>query len=724
MKKFLAPVLALIVLARAGFPALTGPYLGQKRPGPMPEIFAPEIVSLGFHEHNIAISPDGKEIFFVAASADFSRYLIMTTRLEPGGWTMPDVAPFSGGRNDGAPAFSPDGKRLYFSSRRPHPAGGASVDDFDIWYVERKDDSWTSPTNLGGPVNSIQNEVNPSVASDGTIYFQRIAKLGTLDWDLYWAPLRNSAYDPPEKLPAPVNTAANEAGPFIAPDGSYLLFQSNRPGSYGIMDIYVTYRTKSNGWSDPVNLGEKVNSPYSDWGPVVSPDGQYLFFSSFRNIQPIAADSPAYLEYLKSRLGTPMPGKGTLYWMGAEVLEALRPNDRTEAAGPQSKIGTDLPARLTREIPRLMTEAGIPGLSIAVIRRGEIFWSGYFGVRSRGTSDCVDENTMFEAASITKTVTAYAAMRLMEQGRLDLDKPLHLYFPGKEYPFLAADPRYKKITARLVLTHTTGLPNWGSTLLWEPGTRYGYSGQGFEYLGLAIEAISGLPLQEFTDREIFKPLGMTRASYVWNEVYAATGASGHDHLGKNNGLRKNTEASGGATLLTTARDYAIFLCALLNDRGLKKETIAAMISPQVRATKRGPGETPPYDHISWGWGWGVQPGVDGYGFWHWGDNYDLVSYTTAYKQLKEGLVYFANSENGLSIAKALTALVFEDPQYSLGWLGYETYDDPHRVTRFSVEKAFIEGGKDSGLQKLREARATVPGAFDENRLTGIAGYQR
>ena len=323
---------------QGGFPALIGPYLGQKRPGSTPEIFVPGIVSLGFHEHNIAISPDGKEIFFVAASSDFSRYLIMTTRLETGGWTRPEVAPFSGGRNDGAPAFSPDGKRLYFSSRRLHPAGGASADDFDIWFVERKDDSWTSPTNLGGPVNSGQNEVNPSVASDGTIYFQRIAKLGTLDWDLYRAPLKNGVDDPPERLPAPVNTDANEAGPFIAPDGSYLLFQSNRPGSYGVMDIYVTFRTKSNGWSEPVNLGEKVNSPYSDWGPVVSPDGQYLFFSSFRNVRPIAPESPAYLEYMKSRLGTPQPGKGTLYWMGATIIDVLRPKARTSHVWTETSV--------------------------------------------------------------------------------------------------------------------------------------------------------------------------------------------------------------------------------------------------------------------------------------------------------------------------------------------------------------------------------------------------
>ncbi len=313
---------AVIGSPPSDFPILKGPYLGQREPGPAPEMFAPGILSLGFHEHNIAISPDGNEIFFVAAAPDFSRYLILTTRLKNGAWTMPEVAPFSGGRNDGAPAFSPDGHRLYFSSRRPHPAGGASADDFDIWYVKRRGDSWTEAMNLGGPVNSGQNEVNPSVASDGTIVFQRAEKLG-LQWDLYMSSAKSGTFGVPEKLPSPVNTEANEAGPFIAPDGSYLLFQSNRLGSFGIMDIYVTFRTEGGGWTDPVNLGEKINSRYSDWGPVVSPDGKYLFFSSFRNIEPIATASRGYLEYLTARLGTPSPGKGTLYWVEAKVIETI-----------------------------------------------------------------------------------------------------------------------------------------------------------------------------------------------------------------------------------------------------------------------------------------------------------------------------------------------------------------------------------------------------------------
>ncbi len=375
---------------------------------------------------------------------------------------------------------------------------------------------------------------------------------------------------------------------------------------------------------------------------------------------------------------------------------------------------------LEREIPKIMEAANVPGLSIAVIRDGQIFWTGAFGVQNRNTNIPVGENTMFEAASLTKTVTAYAALRLVERGELDLDRPLFEYFPNHEYKKLAGDERYKQLTARLVLTHTTGLPNWGSKLIREPGKQYGYSGEGFLYLGRTIEQISGMALQEFAQKEIFEPLGMTHTSYVWNEVYEENGASGHDRHGVAHQKRKNTVPNGGASLLTTAHDYATFISAILNNQGLKEETIDQMISPQVKATKWGKDELD--EHIYWGWGWGVQPGSVGYGFWHWGDNGDLRAYTVAYKDRGDGLVYFSNSNNGLSIAKSIVALAMDDPQWAFGWLDYKQYDDPERVASLSVEKAFLEEGKEAGLPKIQEVRTNLPDLFKEEFLTEMAQY--
>lgn len=321
---FLISVFSIAQQTTPEFPKLTGPYLGQKPPGTEPEIFAPGIISLGFHENGMAVSPDGNEIFFVAASSDFSKYMIMHTRLENGIWSMPSVAPFSGLYTDFSPAFSPGGNRLYFSSNRPLMDNGEPKKDFDIWYIERSGDSWTMPKNIGAPINTSGNEVNPSFMSDGTMVFQYIEKLGSLKWDIYIAHFENGSYSTPQPFPAPINTDLNEAGPFIAPDGSYLLFNTNRSKNPFMMEIYISFKTKDGRWTEPQRAISKAGGAFGDFGPVISPDGKYLFFSSFRNMEPIEPKSKTYFEAMKNALGTPQTGKGTIYWVDAKIIEELK----------------------------------------------------------------------------------------------------------------------------------------------------------------------------------------------------------------------------------------------------------------------------------------------------------------------------------------------------------------------------------------------------------------
>jgi CubicO group peptidase (beta-lactamase class C family) len=373
---------------------------------------------------------------------------------------------------------------------------------------------------------------------------------------------------------------------------------------------------------------------------------------------------------------------------------------------------------LETEIPKLMEAADIPGLSMAVIQDGEIFWSGAFGVRSRETNEPVDENTIFEAASLTKTVTAAAALKLVERGELDLDTPLSEYLP---YPRLAGDERYKKITARHVLTHTTGLPNWGNKLLREPGELYGYSGEGFLYLGRTIGKLTGMTLEEFARQEIFEPLGMSRTSYVTNELYATTGASGHDRHGFTNPLRQRTDPNGGASLISTVNDYATFLCAIMNDQILKPETIAMMLTPHVKATSRREEGTID-EYVSWGFGWGIQPGNTENGFWHWGDNGDLRAFTVSYKGRKEGLVIFANSENFFTIAESLISLVIDDPQHAFGWLTYKSLEEMENDPSMKVEGLFIDGDIDTGLRIIEEMKIQDPESFKTRDLNNMARY--
>ena len=379
----------------------------------------------------------------------------------------------------------------------------------------------------------------------------------------------------------------------------------------------------------------------------------------------------------------------------------------------------DLGSTLEKEIPKLMEMANIPGMSIAVIRDGKIFWSGAFGLRNRETNEPVDENTIFEAASLTKTITAAAALKLVERGKLDLDKALAEYLP---YPKLSGDERYKKITARHVLTHTTGLPNWGNRLIREPGELYGYSGEGFLYLGRTIEKITGLSLEEFAKKEIFQPLGMSRTSYIWNDIFAENISAGHDRHGFASQRGRQTEPNGGASLLTTARDYATFLCSIMDNQVLEQKTIDMMLTPHVRVTKRRDSKNELDEHVSWGFGWGIQSGNTENGFWHWGDNGQLRAYTVSYRERKEGLVFFANSENLFLIAEPLISLVLDDPQHAFNWLTYKRLSDPEWAAIMALEKTFLEEGKNAGLEKMEEVMNQYPKSLEIQDLSRMAQY--
>lgn len=372
---------------------------------------------------------------------------------------------------------------------------------------------------------------------------------------------------------------------------------------------------------------------------------------------------------------------------------------------------------LDEEIPELMSKSHVPGLSIAVIKGGNIVWTGAYGFRSSETREPVDEDTMFEAASLSKPVTAYTVLRLVDRGVMALDTPLADYYP---YEKLAGDDRYKKLTARIVLTHTTGLPNWGTRFLREPGERFGYSGEGFLYLGRTAEKLTGLTLDELARREVFDPLGMDHTSYVWNESYDHNGACGHDRHGQANTKRKNTESNGGASLLTTARDYAAFISAIMNGRGLSQATIRHMISPHVKAEDRGPKDI--QEKISWGWGWGVMPAESGSAFWHWGNNGDLRGYAVAYPESGDGVVFFANSENLFVISESIVSEIIKEKQWAFDWLEIERLGDPLWTAKQEIEEAFLAEDSEAGMKKFNAVREAQPDLLNERHILDMAYF--
>jgi CubicO group peptidase (beta-lactamase class C family) len=400
----------------------------------------------------------------------------------------------------------------------------------------------------------------------------------------------------------------------------------------------------------------------------------------------------------------------TITALGLIALCALAP----EASAQQAKLES--------EIPRLMQAAEIPGLSVAVIESGEPAWWKGFGVKDAETGEPVDEFTIFEAASLSKPVVAYGVLRMASRGEFDLDEPL---WNTLAYERLEHDERSRELTARMVLTHTTGLPNWGGTPLEfnrDPGDSWGYSGEGFVYLQRTLEKKTGLPLNEIVAREVFDPLGMHSSSFVWTDAYDSLSATPHDLLGQATRKGRPDDANGAASLHTTAREYALFIAAVLRGEGLSPELAAEMIAPHVQVGERG--DEAAEEYLFWGLGIGVQEGERGRAVWHWGDNGNFRCYVIAYPQDGRGIVYFTNSFNGLSVAGDLVSLEVEDTHWAVAWLDYWPYDKRQRLARIQLRRTLLNDGLDEALRVYDQLSSESAEVAEELPNLGAFAVQR
>ena len=296
------PALIILILlficnlhAQHDFPILKGPYLGQKPPGMTPEIFAPGILSTEGNEFNAVFTPSGESVYFTVTKDDGQD--IMVIKKKNGKWQQRELASFSSTFRDVDPFITSDGKKLFFSSNRPK--NGINLqDDCDFWFVEKMESGeWSEAQHLDYPCTPNLHDFYYVSSHDGSIYFS-IFNNGK--GDLYFTS-KKSAKNVPIRLDEPINTEHNEHDPFIAPDGSYLIFTSDRPGGLGSADLYICFRNEDNSWSAPVNMGKTINSEEYDYCPILSPDEKYFFFSSYRT------------------------GNGDIYWVDAKIIEELKP---------------------------------------------------------------------------------------------------------------------------------------------------------------------------------------------------------------------------------------------------------------------------------------------------------------------------------------------------------------------------------------------------------------
>lgn len=309
-----------------GFPELSGPYLGQAAPGQTPGIFAPGVVSTVYGgEWSTAFTPDGREYFFGLVTEDQS--FIVHMKEEDGRWTEPALADFSGAYDDFDFTMSPDGNRLYFTSSRPAEGSGPAIESPDIWYVNRTDSGWGEPVRFPEPVNTPDRELYPSESRDGFIYFFSSRPGGFGGSDIYRAAIVEDGFAAPENLGPMVNSEAGEGDPCISPDGDYIVFSSRREEGLGDGDLYVSFKLDDGTWSKARNLGNAVNTEHLEFCPSVSRDGKFLFFTSNR---PKPPKMPEFASTVREELGvTPSTTRPDIdiYWVEVSVIEDLRPSN-------------------------------------------------------------------------------------------------------------------------------------------------------------------------------------------------------------------------------------------------------------------------------------------------------------------------------------------------------------------------------------------------------------
>lgn len=368
-----------------------------------------------------------------------------------------------------------------------------------------------------------------------------------------------------------------------------------------------------------------------------------------------------------------------------------------------------------QDIEQLIADAEIAGLAVAVIQDGEIEEILAAGVRSTETDPPITEETVFEAESLSKPVVAWVALRLIEEGVLDLDQPLAEIAPWSD---AASDIRYERITTRMVLSHTSGFPNFrtpgGSlSILYEPGAFFTYSGEGFLFLQHVMEAATYSSLEELAQKYVFEPFAMTSSSFIWQSDFGSRIAVGHTDMGIALDKFVPQAANAAIGLHTTVGDYARFLISVMSSDVLGRRLSRELDLAQVDAL----------DGIFWGLGFGIQPTMDGSALWEWGDNAGYKSFAYLEPEAESGFVMLSNSANGMLVLHEVFEEVVGGPQTAVRWLNYERFDDPVYQLGRRLHYSMIGGGIDSVRTDYEAAKADLPTeAFVEEALNAL-GYR-
>jgi CubicO group peptidase (beta-lactamase class C family) len=355
---------------------------------------------------------------------------------------------------------------------------------------------------------------------------------------------------------------------------------------------------------------------------------------------------------------------------------------------------------LNAKIEYLMKTAKVSGLAVSIFNNNKPIFSKTYGLADVQHKIAFQQTSIVYGASFSKTVFAYIAMQFVQEKVIDLDKPLIEYLAKslpdyiikgkrKGYQDLKDDERYKKITARMCLSHTTGFPNWRwfeadkkIKIKFDPGTRYSYSGEGLYLLQFVIEQITGKDYETISQERVFKPLGMTNTSQIWQTRFDSNICYGHNANGEPYELNKWKDANAGGSMSTTLEDFTKFYTALINSKGLSKNGFKEMTSPQIRIKSRsqfGPFakvDSTDNDNIqlSYGLGVGVFKTPFGSAFFKEGHDDGWGHYSICFPDKKVAVVIMTNNDNGESIFKEFLEYSVGDIFTPWRWENYTPYD--------------------------------------------------
>ncbi len=342
---------------------------------------------------------------------------------------------------------------------------------------------------------------------------------------------------------------------------------------------------------------------------------------------------------------------------------------------------SELKLNFLEKVPVWMAENHVPAVGIGLIEKGKIKYVKVFGKLQKGLP--APDNSIFNVASITKTIVTMLTFKLVEIGQWNLDEPLSNYWID---PDVVNDPLHEKITTRHVLIHQTGFVNWRyehptKKLVFDfaPGTKYQYSGEGFEYLRHALEHKFKKPIEKLSDSLLFESLGMKDTRHSWdNTIDESRFAAWHDAEGKKYEFSYKTGVSAANNLLTTVEDYCKFGSFVINGAGLSSTLFNEMVSPQSNIQ----------EHRAQGLGWFILQGLPNgeYAIFHAGGNPGVKTMAVFMPKSKRGVVVFTNGENGNTIYNNVIKEVFD-----IGERIYEyMYERPNIPKIISVSDEIIE----------------------------------